>query len=332
MNSISSSVPFTSVVINFSNGFVRERNIIVFKTLKRRCASAVCTPGSEEKYSMLQEKGLRKIIKRRVPIAAKRKSASPTLFAYILSFKEIKKAVTLVPKLAPRIIGIETSMGISPPWARITIIPVVTELECIRAVNIALTRNATTGFERLEKKSITSGFSFRGDSVEESREREKSKKPRKKSGLLINFVFLPKIFNINPVIISSGARTVESSNTNCAVIVVPILAPKIIPKLLLNEITPVLTSDTVITFTAVLDWIIAVRIEPKRVPMYLFLDTLPRNSLNLLVARSCISLLRLSIAYKKSIIAEIKAKAICKYSESKIFISKIYHNRYINTA
>ena len=153
-------------------------------------------------------------------------------------------------------------------------------------VNIAPTKYANAGLERCEKKFITSGLSLSGCTVEESRERENSKKPIKKMGLLINFVFLPTIPSIKPTIINMEERTVEFNSTNCAVIVVPILLPKSIPKLLLKEITPVLTSITTITVTAELDCIMAVSIAPKRVPVYLFFDTLPRNPLNLFAAKS----------------------------------------------
>jgi len=75
-----------------------------------------------------------------VPKKLKRKSAIATLFAKRLSLAEMISDVNVVPKLAPRIIGIATSIGTKPLCANTTIIPVVTELECIIAVNRALTR------------------------------------------------------------------------------------------------------------------------------------------------------------------------------------------------
>lgn len=177
-----------------------------------------------------------------------------------------------------------------------TIIPEVMELDCTSIVNSALTRNARIGLSRVEKKRITSGFVLSGSTVEESKEREKRMKPRKKIGLLISFAFLPNRPKRKPRIIKKDASRVELSTANCAVTVVPMLLPSIIPKLLLKEMIPVFTSITVVTVTAELECITAVDNAPTSVPRYLFLANLPITDLNLSEANSCISLLRFSMA------------------------------------
>ena len=55
--------------------------------------------------------------------------AKPALLAKRFNLEEAISAVILDPRLAPNIIGIATQIGRIPPCARITIIPVVMELE-----------------------------------------------------------------------------------------------------------------------------------------------------------------------------------------------------------
>ena len=116
---------------------------------------------------------------------------------------------------------------------------------------------------------------------------EKSIKPRKKTGLLKILYLFPRIPNRNPHIISREARGIELSNAKCAVTVVPILLPNIIGKLFENDIIPVLTSDIIITVTAVLDCITAVVPAPRNVAMILFFTNLPSILLNLFEASCC---------------------------------------------
>lgn len=150
--------------------------------------------------------------------------------------------------------------------------------------------------EKLERKEITSGLVLNGAMLEESRERENRIKPRKKIDLLIILDFFPTNPKKNPMIMSIGANSVDCRSTSWAVMVVPILLPKIIPKLFLKEIIPVLTNTTVITVIAELDCTIAVEIAPRIVPIYLFLTSFPIPLRNFSAASSWISLLRFSIA------------------------------------
>jgi hypothetical protein len=129
----------------------------------------------------------------------------------------------------------------------------VIELECTIIVKRALIKYATRGFERWEKKSITTGLSLSGSMLIERRLRANSIKPKKKIGLLTILNFLPKRPNTNPRIMSIEAIAAELTRANCAVIVVPTLLPKIIPKLLEKDIIPVLTKTTAIAVTAELD-------------------------------------------------------------------------------
>ena len=83
-----------------------------------------------------------------------------------------------------------------------------------------------------------------------------------------------------PRIINTGANEVNLKATNCAVIVVPIFAPNIIPILFLNESTPAFTRLMAMTEVAELDWIKAVTIAPKRRPIPENLVVLDKNFLN----------------------------------------------------
>jgi hypothetical protein len=143
---------------------------------------------------------------------------------------------------------------------------------------------------------ITSGLSFSGSILEESKLKVNRIRPRKNIGLLTSLNFLLAKPNRNPKIIRIDAIAGAFNKANCAVIVVPILLPNIIPRLFLKDIIPVLTKTTDITVTAVEDWIIAVERAPKRVPIYLFPANLEITSLNLSDAKPCNSLLRFSIA------------------------------------
>ena len=230
--------------------------------------------------------GLRNIINMVVPIASKRKSATATLLAKRFSFRDVINAVEFVPKFAPSIIGIDTSIGINPLWASITIRPVINELDCTIAVKRTLMAYAIRGFERLGKRDIISGLLFNGSSAEDIRESESRRNPIWNIGLPIILLFLPKELIKKPITINSGASIVESINTSCAVSVVPILLPKRIPMLLWNDIAPVFTSRTIITVTALLDCTKAVSIAPKRVPTYLFLENFVKRSLNFVAANS----------------------------------------------
>lgn len=149
-----------------------------------------------------------------VPIALKRKLANPTLLACRFNLEEASRAVILEPKLAPKIIGMATSIGIRPPWASITIIPEVTELECIIPVKRALIKYASMGLENSERKAIISWLFFKGSIYEESRESAKSINPRKKSGLPNILDFLLRIVSKNPTIINTEAKSVELINAN----------------------------------------------------------------------------------------------------------------------
>jgi hypothetical protein len=181
------------------------------------------------------------------------KFATPALFAYKFNLEEPIKVVTLEPKFAPRIIGMATSIGITPPNAKITTIPEVMELECTIIVKKVLIKYATRGFERWEKKSIATRLSLSGSMLIERRLRANRIKPKKKIGLLTILNFLPKRPNTNPRIMSIEAIAAELTKASWAVTVVPTLLPKIIPKLLEKDIIPVLTKATVITVTAELD-------------------------------------------------------------------------------
>ena len=76
-------------------------------------------------------------------------------------------------------------------------------------VNSALTKYARIGLENSEKRAITSGLFFNGSIVEESRDREKSIKPRKKTGFPIIFALLPPISPIKkPMMMNKDAKTV----------------------------------------------------------------------------------------------------------------------------
>jgi hypothetical protein len=132
--------------------------------------------------------------------------------------------------------------------------------------------------------------------LEERRFKVNNIRPRKKIGLLISLDFLLTIPKKKPRIIKIDAMVAELTKANCAVTVVPILLPKITPKLLLKEITPVLTNTTAITVTAEEDCVMAVASAPTKVPMYLFLTNFAIISLNLSDARLCNSLLRFYIA------------------------------------
>lgn len=135
---ISSSSPFTSLLTKASKYFRTLKKIKVLSTLKSRCANAVCIPILSERDSTIHIRGESKNIKTVVPIALKRKFATPTLLACRFSLREATRAVMLDPRFAPSIIGIATSIGIRPVCASITVIPVVTELEWIIPVNRAL--------------------------------------------------------------------------------------------------------------------------------------------------------------------------------------------------
>jgi hypothetical protein len=58
---------------------------------------------------------------------------------------------------------------------------------------------------------------------------------------------------MKPIVISTGAKLVSLKATSYAVIVVPMLLPKMIPTLLLNERTPALTKPIEITDVVELD-------------------------------------------------------------------------------
>ena len=153
-------------------------------------------------------------------------------------------------------------------------------------VKRAVTTNATVGLSNSANSLINSGLFFNGSTVDESQFNVKRIKPKKNIGLLINFNFLFNIPRTNPITINTEAITEEFTSANCAVIVVPMLAPRIIPKLLLKDIIPVLTKTTANTVTAELDCVIAVAKAPTNVPFTLFLTNLDINFLNFSEANS----------------------------------------------
>ena len=59
--------------------------------------------------------------------------------------------------------------------------------------------------------------------------------------------------SMKPMIIKIGAKLVSLKATSCAVIVVPMLLPKIMPTLFLNERTPAFTKPIEMTDVAELD-------------------------------------------------------------------------------
>ena len=189
-------------------------------------------------------------------------------------------------------------------------IPEVIELECMSIVKSIATKYATKGLDKCEKKFIIFGSPLNGSILEERMFKAKRIKPRKKIGLLIIFIFLPKKRETKPRIMRIGAIASDCIKASCAVIVVPILLPKITPRLLRKEMIPVFTSTTVNTVIAELDCIAAVENAPTNVPTNLFLTSFAIILLNLSAANSCISLLRFSIAKRKRISAEIKKRII----------------------
>ena len=70
----------------------------------------------------------------------------------------------------------------------------------------------------------------------------------------------------------TGATSVRLNETSCAVIVVPIFAPKIIPTAWVSSISPAFTKVTTITVVAPDDWMIAVKSAPKSTATYLFFE------------------------------------------------------------
>ena len=124
--------------------------------------------------------------------------------------------------------------------------------------------------------------------------------PRITSPALCTFWFLQNMDIITPMITNSGAISDRLNAINCPVIVVPILAPRIIPVACIRFISPEFTKLTTITVVALDDWMIAVKIIPTSSPINLFFVKTARILLILAPAAfSRLSLIWL-IPYKNS--------------------------------
>jgi len=173
---------------------------------------------------------------------------------------------------------------------------------------------AKNGLERYENIFTKSGLSFKGAIDEERTFKERRIKPRKNNGFPIILEFLPPYWRRYPIIKSRQASIPPSIRVNCAVIVVPILLPNMTPRLLSNEMTPVLTNAIAMDIIAVLDCIKAVPIAPTIVAEHLFLTSLDIFFRKFSVANSCISLVRLSTAKRNRTRIETIVNPYCMYS------------------
>ena len=90
------------------------------------------------------------------------------------------------------------------------------------------------------------------------------------------FFALANITNAAPTNTNNGAIWSNLNATNWAVIVVPILAPIIIPAACAKLISPALTKPTTITVVALLLWITIVTIAPIATPIRRLLVTFSR--------------------------------------------------------
>ncbi len=123
----------------------------------------------------------------------------------------------------------------------------------------------------------------------------KKTSPKKNRGLPRNAKRPPKMPSRKPSGMKTGPRAVNFIATSCAVIVVPIPAPRMTPRLCTKDIRPESTRPRAITVTAVLDWVNAVTTHPRRTARGVLFVAFLRNARKFSPATFCISLLNCSM-------------------------------------
>ena len=111
--------------------------------------------------------------------------------------------------------------------------------------------------------------------------------PKITSEIFLVIGLLPNIIRQAPTKMIYGAMAVSFKETSCAVIVVPMLAPNVIPTDCSSVRSPAFTKLTSITVVAPDDWIIAVNIAPKITAMNRFFVTRSRMTRILSPAAFC---------------------------------------------
>ena len=175
------------------------------------------------------------------------------LLAEILVPIEASKAVIHVPILQPRRRGTAALRSIRFAIARLITIPVVTELLWNMAVTTAPANTPSIGLAlNVSSTLLKTGFCPRGFTtlVSMLKPKKRMPKPMINSAIYLWDFFLAKNIKIIPIPIIGKAKSVSLKAINWAVIVVPILAPKITPNACTSESNPAFTKPTTMTVVA----------------------------------------------------------------------------------
>ena len=267
---------FIKLIIYSVNG----NNNTVFATLNTVWAFAICllTSSGLINWTILainHKNGKNTSVPTRLKIKCKKAALCAILLVPILA----STAVTHVPILHPNIIGKARFISITPVVANTINIPVVAEELCSKAVIAA---PAIIPIKQLPptatKKSENIGDDANGFIAPLIKliPLNNIPKPRRIFPNSLLFLALANIINAVPANMNNGAISSNLNATNCAVIVVPILAPIITPAACARLISPAFTKPTTITVVALLLWITAVTMAPIPTPNKRLLVTFSR--------------------------------------------------------
>jgi len=214
------------------------------------------------------------------------------------------RAVEHVPILSPIRIGIAASIGISPCDAIAIRMPIVAELLWKIAVIMRPARIPRNGFLlKVKRKFLKDSLYLSGSSAVFIMVIPRNKSPSPIMVIPIFFVLLllaRKYIKVPIIIIGNASISIILNDTICAVIVVPMFAPIIIPIACLKVMRPAFTNPTVITDVALLLWIIMVVNSPTRTEDQGLLVAALITVFNLLDVTFCRPLLSLFIPKIKS--------------------------------
>ena len=230
--------------------------------LKSVCAFAICLwtfPG--EMYSTKYWTGTRSIvINMIVPIKLNRKWINAALLAFLLAPTLEIIAVVVVPILSPNNIPNAWFILIAPCIPNASNKPIDAEEDCKTVVNNRPANTPINGLFNLTSIFLNHSSWANGANPLVIIDIPKNKIPNPISISAISFFLSLLAFNhINtPIAITKGAYFEISKAIIWAVIVVPTLAPMIIPTDCAKVINPAFTKPIVIIVVAELDWIIIV--------------------------------------------------------------------------
>ena len=204
------------------------------------------------------------------PNTLKVKCIIAALLAFLLApILEINE-VTHVPIFSPYSIGKAAVIGINPWEARAINIPIEALELCTIAVIANPISTPNIGWcPKLNNISVNPWYPANGltASFMKSIPVNNIPNPISISAIFLCFGLLENIYITIPIPNATGARKSTSSDTNWAVIVVPILAPIITPIAWGKLIIPALTNPTTITVVALLLCITIVTTIPTKTPI-----------------------------------------------------------------